>query len=485
MLLLVNQIFNSTNRAVSRGIELSEVVSNERAVKTLLQEDAEQMVGPETGPGDGAPLVIIQHRVDNRNLDFAEANGINLDAIPTPSVTDVKLRADQLMFVRNRGRELPTTPSATNTFASNAGSSAQVPYARVWYGHLLRMNDNGSPPPVTDDLDNATNFLDQNPASWLLGRQALFLVNDGGVAPSPIHSNGGWVTAPVVGYTPAADAPPFASLLVLGLSDTAYFALRESEEGPHGSLISELEANSNEPGFVLGADLADPDYQDRAVGYFSFGKLRLRTMDRPPSADFKSWEVAQSHPILAEGVSDFIVEFAADADLDGLVDLVTAGESSTAAGSASGTAAGLPANAFANNIKWYTHDDYANNGAGFDADLPLTFALPAGAVRTATYRDFTATGPAAALAPFEAATAAFVFRHDAVEAGTVEVSTSTGVRGPLVVGSKPCYWPYLLRIRYRMHDARGDLGTEQDTNGVWFEKIIRVNRPFPVEVAVP
>ena len=51
MLVLVNQIFNDTGRAVSQGIELSEVISSERAMQDFLQRDAAQMIGPAGPPG--------------------------------------------------------------------------------------------------------------------------------------------------------------------------------------------------------------------------------------------------------------------------------------------------------------------------------------------------------------------------------------------------------------------------------------------------
>jgi hypothetical protein len=40
-----------------------------------------------------------------------------------------------------------------------------------------------------------------------------------------------------------------------------------------------------------------------------------------------------------------------------------------------------------------------------------------------------------------------------------------------------CNWPYLIRIRYRVHDPRGKLADPVTAEpGVWFEQIIRVNR---------
>ena len=43
-------------------------------------------------------------------------------------------------------------------------------------------------------------------------------------------------------------------------------------------------------------------------------------------------------------------------------------------------------------------------------------------------------------------------------------------------------WPYLIRIRYRLHDSRGSLQSNLNGNtvlGKWFEQIIKVNRPTP------
>ena len=509
MLLLVNQIFNSTNRAVSQGVELSEVISNERAVNTLIHNDVAEMVGPETGPADGAPLIIVQHRVLNQDPDFSVANGFPLASPPAGPL----VRADQLVFARRITGELPISPSSSNAYTPSTGDpSIPVPYARVWYGHLLRA-DSGSTPEAGDDpgagvdFDDTTGALDDldlRPNSWLLGRQALFLLQNpssGSFNPGVIRSEGAWLNAIIAGgyATAGGTGPDWPSTptsnlpLYMGLTDVAAASLHQTTEPAsttpdiRGSIVSEDTGLSNTPGIVLGANLNATDYRTRAVENFTFAQRRLRTMDRPPlvatrplSDYYKRWEIAQSHPILAEGTSDFIVEFAADADLDGEVDRVLSGELPNS-----------PINydaAFVESVKWYTHDAYVNRpsggslgatpGAAYDAERPLTFELPNTPFRTAVYENSIS---------LNASTAAFVFRHDSTDPGVMEVSTSTGARTfvPPPPTSNPCYWPYLLRVRYRMHDPRGDLGTEQDTNGVWFEKILRVNRPYPLETPVP
>ncbi|MCG8508996.1 MAG: hypothetical protein MI741_07180, partial [Rhodospirillales bacterium] len=59
--------------------------------------------------------------------------------------------------------------------------------------------------------------------------------------------------------------------------------------------------------------------------------------------------------------------------------------------------------------------------------------------------------------------------------------------------AQPSFWPYLIRVRYRIHDTRGEIGsggentgtgvtvenvrTKWVTTGMWFEHILPVNRP--------
>ena len=96
----------------------------------------------------------------------------------------------------------------------------------------------------------------------------------------------------------------------------------------------------------------------------------------------------------------------------------------------------------------------ANIPNGYDSTKPDVFKAPLSV--PGQYINETTTLPTFA-------DAAYIFRHD--DDGV----TLPGSRSPL------------LRIRYRLHDSRGRLqgtdGLNNPTNGIWFEHIIRVNRP--------
>ena len=59
-------------------------------------------------------------------------------------------------------------------------------------------------------------------------------------------------------------------------------------------------------------------YQARASNFiFPSNSNRLRVNPVPDGTSFETWRIAQMHPLLAQNVSDFIVEFAADIVEDG------------------------------------------------------------------------------------------------------------------------------------------------------------------------
>ena len=117
----------------------------------------------------------------------------------------------------------------------------------------------------------------------------------------------------------------------------------------------------------------------------------------------------------------------------------------------------------ADGIVWYTSDGMENNPSapGYDSSKPLTFALP----NPGVYRDNVYNDPIPARYRTNGTTA-FVWRHDD-EGGALTGEPTT----------QPSFWPYLLRIRYRVHDSRGRINSCDNQHGIWFEHIVRVNRP--------
>jgi hypothetical protein len=173
------------------------------------------------------------------------------------------------------------------------------------------------------------------------------------------------------------------------------------------------------------------------------------------SGDMRAWDVSPSHTYFMGGVSDFIVEFAGD---------LVQGHFTRAITSADMGPDGELDRDGQGRIKWYTALG-ANprwNPAIFDEDKPITTPAPDPGTASGEYPPHVRP---ANLGAFPRADAAFVWQH----AGTPNFTQ----------------WPWMIRIRYRLHDRRGDFEGRQVTNnvtnkkepepGVWFETIIPVN----------
>lgn len=420
MFILINQVFNSTQRAVSQGVSLNDIMAAARSVGDQITLDGNAMIGPQdakAGADGGGILMIVQHRFNN--VDVREG--------PRGLTTTRDIRSDQLVFIRERGEQYPLTPSAPKSFTpADVGSNSQ--FMRVWYGHVSRTNEDGS--------DQGTAVLmgqgrDKLGTDWILGRQGMFLNETLDKPVRWAHANGGWYSAPTVGH--GASTPSWASAytssqppIYMAISDYAYFSLNEPTIGSHGSMVGP-DATGTNGSLRLAASLTENDYIDRAVQQYSFATQRLRCNPIPEATsttNYDAWQIAQMHPYLVEHCTDFIVEFAADVNNDGDIDL-NADDS----------------------IRWYTGDAYDDNTA-----TPPTY-FPGG-----TYGPYEDVSSVASVQ--DNATEVFVWRHDA--------DTNTTTATP---------WPYLIRIRYRLHDQRGAIRSGDDQHGVWFEHIIRVNRP--------
>jgi len=175
------------------------------------------------------------------------------------------------------------------------------------------------------------------------------------------------------------------------------------------------------------ADVTTGNYNDKAYAH-TFGAARLRVNPMPDGTTFESWRIGQMHPYLMEHVSDFVVEFAVDVNKAG--GSFPEGEPDIHGGT--------------KNLVWYGLDNLpsaADWGTNYNAAFPATY-------------------PGSPYLPIGANEVRWVFRHDF---------------GP--------YWPYLIRIRYRLHDPKGKFkeqvysgGAAQAQSGMWFEQIIKVNR---------
>jgi prepilin-type N-terminal cleavage/methylation domain-containing protein len=155
-----------------------------------------------------------------------------------------------------------------------------------------------------------------------------------------------------------------------------------------------------------------PDDYSLRAYDFAYLTERLGINPTPSGLTFETWQVAQMHGYLGGHISDFVVEFAGDYD----------------------GATGLDKEA-SGAITWYG----------------LNNAPPAGAFESAA-------GSTASQRPIYDDRGAddrrYVFRH----------------------GSGNTNWPYLIRFRYRVHDARGKLSGADGDLGIWFEQIVTVPR---------
>jgi hypothetical protein len=379
ILFLINRLFFDTTRAIGQGAALSTIIDSSRAISEQLEKDAKEMTPPDI---IGGFLVIVNHRIDNISMNTRRNPTADPAVVISGETNPRSIRSDQLMFIRNADDLWTLTPGTTTAYANYVPVEGK--YARIWYGHALKTDPDGTGPAGDLGTDPGPNRVGTN---WILGRQALILSGAG----SGIYVDGAYwnndVTGTGLGTTPK---------LYQGMSD-----------------VSNLDLNSI---LTILSPLTDAAYKTEVYkyGFIPFaGNQRLQVNPIPSKADYLSWQIGQLHPFLAPNVSDFVVEFAADTNNDGEPDVT----------SNSG------------NLIWY--------GLG---------NLPAWSGYTYAPTD----------AAYSGDKSVFVFRHD---------------------NTTPNPWPYLIRVRYRVHDPRGqyeefigELSNGNRETGKWFEQIIKVNR---------
>lgn len=553
MMVLVSQIFNSTGNLIRQGTARGDAVANAGAVDSTMRRDAKFMVGPHENNGfdperSGGILLITQAQINAR-----------LEA-PNNRTIYRPVRADQLVFITRRQLAQNPLAPASGTDYSAANDQGIARFVRVSYGHGVRTQPDGSDiaNDATPDALNNINFLgypgglNGDAQRWVLTRQALMLGEEPPAGSTtvfpPNHGANGWAHA-VGAFTdanvtrlPTGSAP---AKLYMGLTDYAYFSFDDPLLGtvPHtvGAIVGGALQDATRPDAATRL-WADPvvNYAERAVANYTFSRKRLRVNPVPdPSlsaSDLQAWQIAQIHPYLMEYCSDFAIEFAADlftqdengridaAEPDGIIDYTPAinlphPDPAVDAGYGFDSVGNLVPDIAAGAIMWYTAPALANHPQGPDAPFdatagfnsargPMTWPYQNPATDlliTAAYNPLVTTA-------FANAPAAFVFRHD--DEG-IENSTQDIVGKWTGREEQTSFWPYLLRVRYKLHDARGQLqagnvagwpndGIDNDgdgrtdengttvphlgpggpevadfelDNGIWFEQVIPVNRP--------
>ncbi len=446
LMTLIFQLFQTTQHAVNVGMKTGEMLVESETLGTQLDKDATAMRGPDS-TGGGGFLVIAQKLLyvdSNTNGTWDSGEGLRFHK-PNGEEVIEPVRSDQLIFIRNAssGRKIH---ALTPKQSSQLDTDIQADYARVWYGHLIRTHSDGA---TTDTLSdgNAPNAFANG---LVLGRQALLLADK-----ADSSSN----------FTPAsdihaADATWAAAVNNSGTTISSPQLYESLTDVADQTLTNGADGILDDAGYT---DDGSFDYPDDVYAYTvpanrPWVNTNPNTSDSTIEENYEAWRLAQMHMNQASNVSDFIVEFAGDySPIDNKIDKDSDG-----------------------NIKWYTASSFAN-ASGSDSSKPVTYdgsAVVTGtAPNTAYYEDQTSTP-----LPPSTADAVFIFRDDDDQ--------------PFSSGSSPAVnskWPYLIRIRYRMHDVEGQVqstvldnnGTPSDATddtwkpvvGQWFEHVIAVQRP--------
>ncbi|MEM7682239.1 MAG: type II secretion system protein [Planctomycetota bacterium] len=604
---LFSQVFSTAQDAVARGRVVSQTISQTQSIEEQLFEDAAAMrlFKDDIERSGDTPgfLVIINHRTpdpvelpdDKRAYDFsgapdpadraAENLANNIEDWPR------RIRSDQLVFFRSASGLEGVTPGAS----TRLDSAARAGTARIYYGHLSRVNGSGDADPLGTGVNLTT-------ADLLLGRQALLILNPVDATTLPDGGGGGDnVVLPPASWNFNSTIFEFEVDNALGGADelwkgaTDAISLLRSGPFPPGGLdfaglfdsgsvnslyddhVNPIETTSTPPSPEVDDGLATDRYHRSALSWaFPVVDRRLLAQtlveineydnnDNPDQRDDIVEQVGRLHAVLSPYVSDFIVEFAADITDD--VELDTNGDIVSRRGDAGFQPDGLPDgepdlvhdrdghpggagrqvrdnNEFAGligTVRWYTAGEFAYCPGDFSnaTTAPATPFNPAtdgivesivwpvpGTVNQGTngatddltrfyqgapifsgeskvgsgllatdppgpqQNRLTASGSALGAefqkyppkvdnnvltsSGFDAADAAFVWGHTGDEPGSDQFIEGDGK-----------YWPYMIRIRYRLHDPDGEFGSidpasDPDNpvtvNGTWYEIILPVPR---------
>jgi len=485
VILVINQLFNQVVATVSRGTQAGEILQKSRTLdeqltfETKLQVDdfanpaawQSRMVGPGGRNGTGALtdppggfLAIIQHVV-NAPLTIDDQL-----KDPTDPTRLTPVRSDQLMFIYDQNSALdgPGTkrmpalaPSSQFSFTGDARDSQNAEYVRMWYGHVLQVREDQDPLSVNvlsqasyEAIDLGKSFSD-NPSAlaqdWVLGRHALLLTDSSSNLPTLLPYGPYVNLLPLMSLANVNNGPSGSPRLGNGLCDVANYQL-EALTGSAGVL--------NNP--LIVSHLA---YQGQLLPMM-FAGSPLLTSAKPlgaasPTPLMQSWDVSPTHTYFMGGVSDFIVEWAGDA---------VTGETFASIPAGMVTPDGLLDRDPDGRIKWYTalgtNPVTVLNGSPPDVNKPVTYpAPPIGS----TPNGYTPHMNPALLGGFNRASAAFVWQS--WEPGNAPLNSTF------------TQWPWMIRIRYRLHDRRGQFegreinvaGQLKPEKGQWYETIIPVN----------
>lgn len=525
LILFISQVFNTVQSTVSYGIRVADVLDHQRVISEQIMRDSADMMGPAQ---DG--FIVIVNQAVPAYYNQEHERGSKEARITRPPY----IRSDQLVFVRSRGSLEPICPDRITRFAGQ--SNAQ--FVRIWYGHGVRPRPDGLlsgagptiTPPVTAGSRPASAALrytvgdkltepgissaidgnlggkdsgngapaigtNQYASNWILGRQALFL--DGTNTANQVIADNGFSNAVVaISGTPSG----LPKQLWAGLSDVARISLPELHEAV---LILTYRPEATNPNASAGS----VNWEGALRVAFADRRLivnpELRPIWQGNTADIAPWQVAQQHALLMPNVSEFAVDFAAD--IAGNWPPSRSATSTSAMGSNDiidyvdeakvqqfikdpkimygidkktwqqqwlmdrGTETvnnDLSQRYRSSRIAWYSH--YASTspvtfGAVIDPSTDQRCHAPFGDVngsgltgRWGPYMDLR-TSKSTTITPlkdkYPNASGMFVFHKN-----------------------NPRSWPYMIRLRYRLHDSGGQLSDTTGEPGRSFEQIIRIRR---------
>ena len=128
LLLLANQLFFSTTKAIGQGTAVAEKIDGARAVSERMQKDFATMLGPHGGevygptPDDSAGGVLIIANYLIPDVELAKPHGPDspdeFRPSPTSDVVFRPVRSDQLVFLRAVNGELPLAPGSRDSFSA-------------------------------------------------------------------------------------------------------------------------------------------------------------------------------------------------------------------------------------------------------------------------------------------------------------------------------------------------------------------------------
>jgi prepilin-type N-terminal cleavage/methylation domain-containing protein len=445
LLVLISQLFNESSTAVSTSVRTSAVIANARSVGTQMDTDFKNMLGPSSDLAEpGGFLVIVNQQIPNVAFPEPRNGG---------EFTQPFIRSDHIAFISTAPNVKPIAPRNASTYGSTIRGSG---YTRITYGHAQRTNRDGTPRTGAGTGIGGPNAdLDRLGTELILGRHALIF------APPPTTPGVNDVNIAIDRYTDRWQSGRAVANDGSTITNPRLFhGLTDITTWPYFGGTQPLYA------VLRNQDTSNPAAANTNYRSLTFVDNRLQ-VNPAPSQDItnsnnESWRIAQTHGIFAPNCSEFIVQFAGDLDNDGELD--TADTTGTP---------GL-ADDF---IIWYD---------AFNQNLPGTPGGPAGT----PWGTMTNGGNGTYLA---GATPndphVFIFRVGDAESN--EPAPGAGAAD----NSK---WPVLIRIRYRLHDARGRItgydgalvgngidesgsGADDDSDGAisgqWFEQIYRVPRP--------